>query len=402
MPTFYYKARNKKGALEKGSLNAPNKKTATEILQKRELILLNLDLKNPLSLLEQVFSFFERIPKKSIVVFSRQLATMVDASLPLVKALRVLLNQTEDQKFRNVIFKLSAEVEGGTDFSLALSQFPNVFSDFYISIIRSGESSGRLPEALEYLADYLERDQDLKSKIRASLTYPAFLLGGLVVVGTVVMIFVIPRLNEVFKDTTEKLPLTTVLIIGLGTYLLHYWWLNLFIASTFGIIIYSYLKTEEGKLRYDEIRIKIPIIRTVYKKIIMARFAQTLSTLLKGSIPIVRALTVVADVLNNRVYSKIILESAQKIEDGSTFGDSLKGYDEISPMIIQVAEVGEKTGKLDEVLEKLAKYYTKEVDNSIANLVEFIQPVILSIIGIAVGLLFASIIIPIYNLASSI
>jgi type II secretory pathway component PulF len=400
MPGFIYKARDASGKLERGTVEAPSQQVATNMLRDRGYIILSLDQSSG-SISDLVSSILNRIPTRVVVIFSRQLATMIDASLPIAEALRVMMKQTENEHMRKLILKITADVEGGAELSVALSQFPEVFTDFYVSVIRSGETSGRLPESMLYLADYLERDYELKSKIRSAIIYPVFLIGAMAVVAVIAMIYVIPQLTTVFEGVTVELPLSTRILISMSNYFLYFWWLNLLFLGVIGVGIWFYIKSEAGRWQIDKLKLRVPIFSSIYQKIVMARFSQTLSTLIRGGIPIVRSLYIVSDVLNNRIYEEIILDAGKEIEDGNPFNEVLKSHKEIPPMVSQLIGVGERTGKLEEVLDRLASFYSKEVENSLNNLVSILEPVILVIMGVGVGLLFSAIILPIYNLASS-
>jgi type IV pilus assembly protein PilC len=293
------------------------------------------------------------------------------------------------------------EVDGGMKLSQALSHYPNVFSNFFVAMIKSGETSGRLDDVLEYLATQQEKDYDLISKIKGAMIYPAFIMCGLVAVGIVMMVVVIPKLTAILQETGGKLPMSTKILIGTSSFMTHYWWLLIIILAALFFIFKYLTKTPTGKRYLDWLAIKLPVFGKLFQRIYLVRFARSLATLSSGGIPLVESLKITSEIVGNRVYCDIIDRTVKEVEDGNPIASVFIETKEIPAMVSYMVSVGEQTGKLDVVLEKLADFYSREIDNLVANLVSMIEPMIMVVMGVAVGLMVAAIIMPMYNLASS-
>jgi type IV pilus assembly protein PilC len=319
----------------------------------------------------------------------------------LVQALRILVKQTTNHLFKRAISEIADEVEGGEKLSQALAHYPKIFSDFFVAMVRSGETSGRLDEVLNYLADEQEKDYDLVSKIKGAMIYPIFIVTGLVIVGAVMMIFVIPKLTEVLKESGKELPLSTRILIGTSEFMAHWWWL--LIMAVFGIffLVRYYLKTSNGRFTWDLLKIRIPIFGRLLQRIYMVRMSRSLATLMNGGVPLTQSLEIVSDVVGNRVYQDIIHKTMKEVRDGRPMTAVLGVAKEVPLMFSQMISVGEQTGKLSAILEKLGDFYSREVDNMVTNLVSLIEPLIMVVLGVAVGIMVAAIILPMYNMASS-
>ena len=283
-----------------------------------------------------------------------------------------------------------------------MSKHPEVFGDVYISLVRSGESAGTLAESLSYIADQLEKDYELRSKVKAAVTYPAFVLSALVVVGILMFKFVLPKLTSVLKEQGAELPVISRWLISFTDFFEVYWWLVLLVLIGAAVAIRFYMMTPQGRMMWDYIKTKLPILGPVMEKIYMARFSRNLATLVAGGIPIITALKIVGDVINNVVYKEIMLEAAAQVSSGKSISDVLMKHEEFPPLVTQMVRVGEQTAALDTILLKLAVFYEKEVDTQIGTLASLLEPVIMVILGLAVGVLVAGILLPIYNLASSV
>jgi len=382
-------------------MEASSKKEAVAILQNRNLIILDLvEGARPTVFTAQI-TIFQRVKGKEMVAFSRQLSTLFSARIPLLEALRVLAKQTENRYFSQIIFEAANDVEAGTLLSKALAKYPKVFSQFFINMIRSGEVSGGLDKALNYLADYLEKQYYLNSKIRGAMAYPAFILSAFVVIGALMMILVVPQLMSFLAETGQELPLPTRILIGASNLLINWGWLILlvFIALVAGSIV-SINRLPKARYYFDLVKIKAPIFGQIFKGIYLARITDNLSTLIQGGLPILQALQVAADVVGNVVYRKIIMEAKENVRIGNTISSCFLNYSEIPPMVTQMVATGEQTGSVDDILRKLSSFYTKEVDAMVASLSQMIEPVLIVVLGGAVAVLVASILIPIYNIAS--
>lgn len=398
---FSYQARNKEGELKKGFVVASNAIKAEQLLTNNGLIIINLkeQKENFLTKLEEMLN---RVSYKDLVVFSRQLSTLAAARVPILQALRILENQTASKSLVIIIRNLIASVESGQSLSLAMSRHPDVFGNVYISLVRSGEAAGTVAESLSYLADQLEKDYDLRSRVKSAVTYPAFVLSALVIVGVLMFKFVLPSLIGVLKEQQAELPMISKGLIAFTDFFEVYWWVVLLILIGTAIAVRAYIYTQNGRYQWDTLKIHLPVLGGVLQKIYMARFARNLSTLVAGGIPIIQALRIVGQVINNTVYERILTVAAEDVTNGKSISESLGKHEQFPPLVTQMVRVGEQTAELDSILLKLAVFFEKEVDSKISTLSSLLEPVIMVILGVGVGLLVAGVLLPIYNLASSV
>lgn len=402
MAIFDYKAKDREGNTISGAVESSSEALASELLEERDLIVLQLTERKKITLFPSAAGIFKRVKRKDVVIFSRQLSVMISANVPIVRALRILIKQTESIPFKVIISEIADEVEGGAKLSQVLGRYPQVFDDFFVHMIRSGETTGKLDETLNYLADQKEKDYDLNSRIRGAMIYPAFIILALGVVGTVMMVYVIPKLTAVLEEAGAELPIATRMLIGTSNFLSGWWWVIL-LAVIVSIAAYRlYYRTERGKQRIDFLRLKIPIFGGIYKRIYLTRFARSFSTLLVSGIPLARALEIVADVVGNEVYKDLTLKTIKEVEDGNSVSTIFSTHKEVPVMLSQMMNVGEQTGRLDQILEKLANFYTRELETLVDNLVSLIEPLIIAVLGAAVAVLVVAILLPMYNLSNVI
>ncbi len=373
-----------------------------EILQGQGLVITKLQSFGEVSLFAKNIKIFQRIKRKDIFVFFRQLAILVDADVSLVQSLRILGEQTENPRFREVILGLANEVDSGSSFSKALSSHSDVFSSFAVNLIKTGEVSGRLKETLEYLSLHLEKEYYLISKVRGAMAYPAFILGAFLIAAILIMVMVIPSLTSVLEEAGQDLPLSTRIIIFFSNLLRNFGWLIALIFIGLFIFIWKYNKTKDGKAQIDAIKLKIPILGKILEKTYLSRLADNLSVLIRGGVSIVQSLSISGEVVGNAVYQKIIFQAKNDVRIGKSISSAFEQYEEIPPLFNQMIKTGERTGKLESVLEKLSVFYNREVENIVDNLSKIIEPLLLVILGIGVGILIFSVFIPIYNLAGGL
>jgi len=401
MPIYNYKARNLQGELQGGSVDAANEQAAADVLRSNNLVVVSLAEEGKLTGLESRIKIFEKVHTRDIVIFARQLATMITATLPVIRALKILTEQQQNPLFKNILASVSADVEGGARLSVAMEQYPEVFSGFFVSVIRTGETSGKLDESLNYLADQLEKDYELTSKIRSALYYPAFILAGLVVVAVIMLTYVIPQLQSVLEGmSTDELPWATRALMGTSDFFRNYWWVLLIIVVIAFFWIRSYSKTDVGRRRFDRMKLRMPIFGKLFKQIYLVRITRNLYTLLSGGVKIIEAIKTTASVSGNTVYEDILMRTAERVEAGDNIAAVLRKEPDVPLMVSQVIEVGEKTGKLPFTLEKIADFYTRELDNSVRGLSSLLEPIIMVVLGIGVGVLMAAVILPIYSISS--
>jgi len=400
---FNYQARTKDGETQTGVVEAGSREAAIETLQRHELVLVFLEELSEVPLYTRSLKVFQRIKPKEITIFYRQLAILFDANVSPLDALRILGEQTSNQLFKDLIFEVEEDVRGGETLSHAMSKRPKVFSPFYVNVVRAGEATGKLSEVLRYLADHAEREFNLTFKVRGAFTYPLTIFGVFVVIGIFMMIFVVPQLASMLEEVGGTLPITTRILIGTSRFIQGYWWLLLLIVCGLAFALIKGTKTEKGKRVLDVLKLKIPIFKGLFQKIYLARFSENFKTLLVGGIPILKALDITSTVIGNSVYEKIILEAKDRVRVGKTISSAFSAYPkEFTPMLTQMVAVGEKTAALEPILDKVAMFYQQEVDRMVSNMTQLIEPMMILVLGGAVGFLVASILMPIYNIGSSL
>jgi len=401
MPIYDYKAKDNTGTTHTGAIDAPNDLVAQDTLKERGLVVVALNERRKSTIFQSSLSFFNRVPRKEVVLFARELAVMISATVPIVQALRILVKQTSNITFKIIISEIADEVDGGAKLSASLARYPQAFSDFFVQMVRSGETTGKLDETLTYLADQQEKDYDLENKIRGAMTYPAFIVGTMVIIGTGMMIFVIPKLTDSLIQSGAEVPTITKFLMASSDFLRNFWWL---LFGLIGIAVFAlrfYARTPDGHRRLDSLKFKIPIFGGIYQKVYLVRFARSFSTLIASGIPVTRSLEIVADVIGNVIYKELTLSTIQEVEAGNSVATVFVADRRVPPMLPQMMIVGEQTGKLDLILDKLSNFYAKELDNIINNFVSIIEPLILVTLGIAAAVLVSGILLPMYNLTST-
>lgn len=397
---FQYKARNQQGVIQSGVVLAVDQNKAEKLLAENGLVIISMESDQG-NILEKLNPFGKSVGNKELVLFSRQLATLISARVPIIQALRILQEQITGKYLLNVINDLISAVENGDSLSGAMAKHDNVFNNVYVSLVTSGEVSGSLDKSFVYLADQLEKDYELKGKVTSAMTYPIFVLSALVGIGLLMFKFVLPNLTSVLEEQGGTLPTVSVWLISFTKFFNNFWWLVLLVIAGLIASARFYITTVDGRRNWDSLKIHFPIIGDIFTKIYLARFARNLSTLVLGGIPIIKALQIVGDIINNVIYKEIIMETVTKIQAGKSISEGLSGHPEFPAIVTQMVSVGEQTAQLDEIMGKLAGFYEKEVDNKISTLTTLLEPIIMIILGIGVGVLVAGILLPIYNLAST-
>lgn len=408
MAQFQYTARTRDGKPESDIIDAPSVEAAASILQNRQLIITKIEpfVKTEGLSLERlndlVMFYLTRVKSEDIVLFAKQLATLVQAKVPLVQSLRVMAKQIANPKFAQIITEVANDVDAGVIFSRALAKHPKVFSNFFIQMIKSGELSGQLEESLTYLAEYINRQYLLNSKAKGAMIYPAFIVVTFILVGTAMLIWVIPSLTAVLSESGQQLPLATRMLIGASNFMKN-WGIIFFgvLGGALYFVSFSIKKSPEWRLVYDGFKLRLPIFGELLKKIYLARFSETLSTLSAAGISISQSLEIAADVVGNAVYRNIILEANEAVRKGGAISAVFFRHSEILPMVSQMVSIGEQTGKLDTILKQVAVFFTEEVNKAFDNIVNLIEPIMIVVLGAGVGILVAAILVPIYNLVNA-
>lgn len=399
MPIYTYKVRDTRGALLEGAVEAESEAQAAEVLREHGYQALALSEREAPGLTARRFVLFHRVTSKDVVVFSRQLSVMISASVSIVRALRSAARQTTSSRLHEIVLDVANEVEGGVRLSDAFNKYPGVFGTFYVNLIRSGETSGKLDEVLQYLADQQERDYDLRQRVRGAMTYPVFVLTMLFLVGTIMMIFVVPKLTEVLRESGATLPVTTRMLILVSDFFVRFWYVVLGAVVALVLGTRAAYHTPAGKRLLDALLLRIPIFGPLLRRIYVTRITHSLATLIEGGVDMVTSLKVVSGVVGNETYRAGLIRTVQAVAAGESMAAVWKTRKEIPDMVTQMVAVGEETGRLQQVLSRLTDFYTREINAVVANLSTVIEPVIMVLMGVAVGGLVSAIILPMYTLA---
>ncbi len=390
------------GELSEGTIDAPSETVAVELLHNRGYVVLSLHGAKKDIFSSDIVQVFSRPNIKDVVIFTRQLATLIDADMPLAEGLRTLAKQMEKPSFRKIISDISDSVEGGSSLSTALAEYPGLFSSFYIKLVRSGELSGKLHESLSYLAEYLERSEAITSKIRGALAYPAFVVFAMIVVTLIMVIYVLPQLLVILKESgVSELPLSTRMLIAVTDFINKFLYVIFAAIIGGGIVLWRYAHTERGKQEIDRLKIQIPVFGKILKALYLARIAESLATLIKAGISILDAIKITSDLVDNSVYQGILLEAEENVRGGGSISGAFEKYHQVPPLLTSMIAIGERTGKLDFMLEHVSKFYRAESENSIQTLSQLLEPVLMLILGAGVAILVSSILLPIYNLVGA-
>ncbi len=400
---FTYKAIDQSGTPREGTVEAQNTESAIETVQGRGYQVIALaPLNEKKSALEIDITWFERVSTKEVVMLSRQISTLFEAQVSALRVFRLLAAESENPKLQKVLTEISEALQGGSSISRALSNYPDIFSPFYVSMVKSGEESGTLEKTFIYLADYLDRMYLVISKARNALIYPAFVITIFFGVMTLMLTLVIPRISQILIDSGQELPIYTKIVISISNIFANYIGVFAIVIALAGVVLWQFMKTEVGKRAVDEFKLSIPFVGTLYEKLFLTRICDNLSTMLTSGISMVQALEVTSEVVDNDVYKEIIENTLIDVKGGRSFADSISEYPEIPGILSQMAKVGEETGKLGDILGTLSTFYQREVANTVDTLISLIEPAMIVLLGLGVGVLLASVLIPIYNITGAL
>lgn len=355
-----------------------------------------------LSIIEKINSVMHRPKEKELVTFFRELAILVEARVPLVRALSSIKNQKYSVGILEMVTVLQKKVEGGESLSDSMEEFPSCFPSLYTNVTRAGEASGRLDKVLNYLADNRERQYELKRKIMGALVYPGVILLSFLGVFIFLMVFVMPTLSKTLIESGTKLPWTTNIVLGISRFVTGHWLILIIGLVGLSVGIYYYVNTEEGKKQWDIIKINIPVFGTLLRNMYMNRFADNLGLLMRESVPITRSLEITAGIMGNHVYHNVLIDCMKEVQKGKMISGALERSPYFPNVVSQILRVGEESGKTSDTLEKIAEYYTKEVDNMTQNMMALIEPILILLLGVGTAIIVASVIMPIYNMAGNL
>ena len=399
---FKYKAIDSEGLNKEGEIDAPNRDMAISGLQRRGLVIISVKEEGEKKSLFSV-SFFEKVSNKDVVILSRQIATLFEAQVSALKAFTMLAVNTENKLLGRKLTAIGDDLQAGLSISGALGKHPDVFSNFYINMVKVGEETGKLNQTFSYLAEYLDRQYSLTSKTRNALIYPAFVIVTFFVVMGLMFVVVIPKLSAIILDSGQAVPFYTKIVIILSNFFVHYGFFVLIFLVLLGVWVWRLASTEKGKIYLDEIRLSTPVIGNLYKKLYLSRITDNLNTMLSSGVPIVRAIDITAEVVGSRVYKGLLEEVADGVKSGLALSVAFAKHEKkISGIMVQMVQVGEETGSLGIILKTLTDFYRREVDDAIDTLVGLIEPVMIVVLGLGVGVLLVSVLMPIYNLAGGI
>ena len=398
MALYRYLAKDAQGKPVSGQVESIDEASLVKILQQENLV--PIEVKKTSGKASFSFSFGGGIPYSELVSFTRQLSTMISAGLPLTDSLVILQKQTKSATFSKTLSQIVSDVEGGLSLSQAMGSHPKIFSVVYIKLIEAGETGGVLDKVLMKLADSLEKEREFQSKTKGAFVYPAIVVCVMVVVMTLMMIFVIPKLTSLYAEVGTQLPLITRIMIGISSFLQGFWWLVILVIVGSVFAFRTYAKTPQGADVVSRVVLNLPVWGKLRKTLILAEFTRTLGLLIGTGIPIITALKVVRDILSNSTYRDGIDTAMSRVERGSPLHMPLSQNPNFPPIISQMIRVGEETGKMDEVLGRLSLYFEQEGENMTRNLTTALEPIILVVLGVSVGVLVLSIILPIYNLTA--
>lgn len=400
MPIYKWEGKAAKGVIKKGEMEAPNEAAIRISLRQQNIMPTKISPKGK----EFKFSlpFKKKVKQRSIAIFTRQLATMIDAGLPLVQSLEILSSQQEDKVFKEIIRGIREDVEAGSTFAGALKKHPITFNELYTNLVVAGEEGGILDTILNRLCTYIEKAESLKKKVKSALVYPATIVGVAVIVVMILMLLVIPVFETMFKSAGQSLPLPTLITLTVSKLIQKY----IFIIIP-GLILCFYLfrkyyQTEKGKALFDMILLKLPVFGPLFQKIAVARFSRTLGTLVSSGVPILDGLNIVSKTSGNKTIEKAIQNARASIREGETISEPLGRSGNFPPMVIQMISVGESTGALDSMLSKIADFYEEEVDVAVGNLTSLLEPLLMVFLGLVIGGVVISMYLPIFNMASAV
>ena len=397
---FTYKALDTNGESKEGTIDAVSIDVAISSIQKRGLIISSI---NPLEdgSLKNRFFFGGRVSNKDVVILSRQLSTLFEAQVSALRVFKLISAEAESPALRKALTEVADDLQGGSSISKALNKHPKVFSDFYVNMVRSGEETGKLNEIFSYLADYLDRNYEVVSKARNALIYPAFVVTVFFGVMTLMFTLIIPKIAAIIVDSGQEIPIYTKIVIGISDFLVGY---GIFLAAGLVVGLFfliRYIRTPQGSYAFDSFKLSVPYIGDLYRKLYLSMIADNMHTMIVSGIPMLRALEITASVVDSEIYKELLTESMIAVKGGSSLSSAFSQYPEIPGILVQMVKVGEETGELGNILKTMARFYQREVMNAVDTLVDLIEPVMIVLLGLGVGVLLASVLMPIYNMASA-
>lgn len=402
MAVFSYTAVDNEAKQRDGTIDAVSIEVAISALQRRGLIISRIDpVEEKKSMFAGRISIFDRITNEDIVMLSRQMTTLFEAQVSALRAFRLLAAEARTPRLADKLSAVASDIQGGSQISAALSRHPDVFSAFYVNMVRAGEESGKLDETFSFLASYLERSYEITQKARNALIYPAFIMATFIIVMTLMMTLVIPKLADMLSGVGQDVPMYTKVIIAISTFLSKYILLIVILLIVGAAFLIRYGQTPKGKDAFSRAKLQIPVLGGIYRKIYLSRIADNLSTMLKSGIQILRALEITGSVVGDPTYDAAITAISADVKSGLPLSEAMRKHPEMPGIMVAMVKIGEETGNMGKILETIARFYRREVDNGVDTMVGLIEPVMIVALAAGVAVLLASVLVPIYNLASN-
>jgi type IV pilus assembly protein PilC len=400
---FNYEAITNIGEKKTGSVDAGSKDLAIAAIQRRGYIVSSIKESAVKKKLFN-FSFFgkKNIPMKDVVIMSRQMSTLFESQVAALKAFNLLAENTGNLDLAKILDEVAEDIKSGVYISVALSKHPEAFSDFYVNMVKSGEESGKLTQAFSYLADYLDRQYQLTSKTKNALIYPGFVIGVFFIVMIMMFTFIVPKLATIITESGVAVPFSTKVIMKVSELFVNYGLFLLFGAAVFVAYVVHFSKSSSGKMYFDKLKITMPVFKNIYSKLYLSRISDNMDTMLSSSIPIVRSIELTSAVVGNLVFENILKEIAEVVKSGSSLSDAFAKHKEIPAIMSGMIRVGEETGSLGNILKTLGRFYNREVNEAVDTMVSLIEPIMIVMLGLGVGVLLSSILMPIYNIAGGV
>jgi len=402
---FKYEALDQEGKPTSGVVNAVNQDSAIEALQRRGLTITAFTSGSSKTFLQSLgsISFFSGASTRDVVILSRQISTLFEAQVSALRVFRLLAEQAEKPIIRQALIAISDDLQAGSSISKALGKHPKVFSEFYVNMVSAGEESGKLDQTFMYLADYLDRSYELTSKARNALVYPGFIMITFVAVMVLMLTVIIPKIGTIIEDSGQEMPFITSVVLGISYFFVDYGIFLLIALIIGGYFLVRYVQTPLGRAALSRFQLSVPYVGALYKKLFLSRIADNMHVMLSSGISAVRALEITASVVGNDVYERILRDAVEAVKAGTTMSQSFARYpDEVPAIMLQMLQIGEETGELGNILDRLSKFYTREVNAAVDTLVSLIEPALIISLAVGVGFLLAAVLLPIYNTAGTI
>ena len=405
---FHYSALNDNGNKDEGDIEATSVDNAIAILSSKGVTKL-LEVKEKIDAQKNVLGsitnskfFKQKIKPKDIVLFSRQVATLFEAGVSALRAFRLLAQENENKTLQEQIMEVADDIESGVSLSEALARRPDLFSNFYVNMVKAGEESGKLNEVFLFLADYLDRNYELNQKIKKALTYPSFVIGTFLAIMVGMLTFVVPKMAAMFAEEGATLPLVTRMVLFVSDLFVKYGPITFPCLGIAYFLFRRWTKTEEGGFKVDEFSLKVPVLKGIIQKIFLQNLADNMNTMLTNGVPIVKSIDITTSIVENRVYKKLLMRVSEKVQNGKSFSKALYEEPLVPNILVQMVHIGEETGELAYILKNLAMFYRRELDTAIDSMIGLIEPAMIVSLGLGVGILVSAILLPMYSLSDAI